>query len=187
MQSRTAARKLWKIRRALAQPAGQYPRIYLYGGFFAVCCIRRGRQGTGETQRPVCPHPAPQHHVHGERTGYRDPVVGRTVHTRHVAAKLERKDTCIPCRTFPMERCTVQGPENRRRFPRIRCAERRKDKLHPYQKPCRRTVYPTHRYGKSGCKGRQCYIDPAKEGEYLLDLKKGESVILTAAGGIFPS
>ena len=40
--------------------------------------------------------------------------------------------------------------ENRRRFPRIRCAERRKDKLHPYQKPCRRTVYPTHRYGKSG-------------------------------------
>lgn len=147
-----------------AQPAGQYPRIYLYGGFFAVCCIRRGRQGAGETQRPVCPHPAPQHHVHGKRTGYRDPVVGRTVHTRHAAAKLGRKDTCIPCRTFPMERCTVQGPENRRRFPRIRCAERRKDKLHPYQKPCRRTVYPTHRYGKSGCKGRQCHIDPAKRG-----------------------
>ena len=34
----------------------------------------------------------PQHHVHGKRTGYRDPVVGRTVHTRHAAAKLGRKD-----------------------------------------------------------------------------------------------
>ena len=71
-----------------------------------------------------------------------------------------------------MERCTVQGPENRRRFPRIRCAERRKDKLHPYQKPCRRTVYPTHRYGKSGCKGRQCHIDPAKRGWVPIGFKE---------------
>ena len=63
---------------------------------------------------------------------------------------------------------------------------RRKDKLHPYQKPCRRTVYPTHRYGKSGCKAGNATLTLQKEGEYLLDLKKGESVILTAAGGNIP-
>ena len=58
--------------------------------------------------------PAPQHHVHGKRTGYRNPVVGRTVHDMLLQSWAERY--VYSRRTFPNGKMYSSGPENRRRF-----------------------------------------------------------------------